>query len=142
MKRHAALLPFAVFIAFAAVQASASESVPTLLGTNTPEPVTQPRTLNATPNTLSAKGSANPSHRFTVVDEKGLLLTCIAPEIETNADTDVFKSCALAPGRTLDDVMHTFVQGIHYEQSQHQQERDAWHKDHEEKAAQEPLQKR
>jgi hypothetical protein len=71
-----------------------------------------------------------------------LLLTCIAPEIDTNTDTDVFKSCALAPGRTLDEVMHTFVQGIHSEQSQHQQERDTWQKDLEEKAAQEPQQKR
>jgi hypothetical protein len=41
---------------------------------------------------------------------EGLLLTCIAPKINTNADTDVFKSCTLA-ARTLDDVMHTFVQG-------------------------------
>jgi hypothetical protein len=38
--------------------------------------------------------------------------------------------------------MHTFVQGIHSEQSQHQQERDTWQKDLEEKAAQEPQQKR
>jgi hypothetical protein len=42
-------------------------------------------------------------------DEKGLLLTCIAPEIDKNADTDIFTDCALAPGRTLDDVMHSFV---------------------------------
>jgi hypothetical protein len=86
-------------------------------------------------------GSANPSHLFKVSDEKGLLLTCIAPEIDTNTDSDVFKSCALAPGRTLDDVMHTFVQGIHYEQSEHQKEREAWQKDLEEKTAQKPPQK-
>jgi len=142
MKRHAALLPLAVFIASAALQASASRPVPTLSATNTSEPATKPQSLKATPNALSATGSANPSHLFTVVDEKGLLLTCIAPEIDTNTDTDVFKSCALAPGRTLDEVMHTFVQGIHSEQSQHQQERDTWQKDLEEKAAQEPQQKR
>jgi hypothetical protein len=85
--------------------------------------------------------SANPSHLFKVSDEKGLVLTCIAPEIDTNADTDVFKSCTLAPGRSLDDVMHIFVQGIHYEQSQHQKEREDWQKDLEEKTAQTPAQK-
>jgi hypothetical protein len=46
----------------------------------------------------------------------------------------------MAPGRTLDDVMHTFVQGIHYEQSQHQKEREEWQKDLEEKTAQKPTQ--
>jgi hypothetical protein len=76
-----------------------------------------------------------------VNDEKGLLLTCIAPEIDTNTDTDAFKSCTLAPGRTLDDVMHTFVQGIHYEQGQHQKEREEWKKELEEKTAQKPTQK-
>jgi hypothetical protein len=76
-----------------------------------------------------------------VNDEQGLLLTCIAPEIETNPDTDVFKSCTLAPGRTLDDVMHTFVQGIHYEQSQHQKEREERQKDLEGKTAQNPAPK-
>ena len=78
---------------------------------------------------------------FTVNDEKGLLLSCIAPEIDTNADTDLFKSCTLAPGRTLDDVMHTFIQGVHYEQSQHEKEREEWQRDLEEKAAQRPAQK-
>jgi hypothetical protein len=50
------------------------------------------------------------------MDEKGLLLTCVAPELEKDKETDVFKDCTLAPGRTLDDVMHSFVQGIHEEQ--------------------------
>jgi hypothetical protein len=62
-------------------------------------------------------------HRFPVNDEKGLLLTCIAPEIESNRDTDVFKNCTLAPGRTLDDVMHTFVSAIHAEQRRQAEER-------------------
>jgi hypothetical protein len=70
-----------------------------------------------------------------------LVLTCIAPEIDTNPDTDLFKSCSLAPGRTLDDVMRTFVQGIHFEQSEHQRERDEWQKAIEEKTAQKPAQK-
>jgi hypothetical protein len=146
MKRHAALLPLVVFIASAALRASAATSAPTLpaatlLGTKTPQPATQPQSLKATPNAVPATGSANPSHLFTVNDEEGLLLTCIAPEIDTNTDTDVFKSCALAPGRTLDDVMHSFVHGIHYEQSQHQKERDAWQKYLEENTVQKPPQR-
>ena len=47
----------------------------------------------------------------------------MAPEIENNANTDIFKHCALAPGRTLDDVMHSFIQGIHEEQNQRMKER-------------------
>ncbi len=141
MKRHAALLPLAVSITFAAAQTSASMPAPTLLDTKTPEPAPQTQSLKATPAAASATGSANPSHLFTVNDEKGLLLTCIAPEIATNIDTDVFKSCTLAPGRTLDDVMHTFVQGIHYEQSQHQKEREEWQKALEEKTVHKPAQK-
>jgi hypothetical protein len=54
--------------------------------------------------------------RYPVIDEQGLLLTCIAPEIETDSETDVFKNCTLAPGRTLDDVMHAFIGAIHAEQ--------------------------
>jgi hypothetical protein len=137
MKRHAALLPLAVFIAFAAVETSASTPAPALLGTKTPDSALQTQLLKPTP----AAASANPSHLFTVNDEKGLVLTCIAPEIDTNPNTDMFKSCTLAPGRTLDDVMHTFVQGIHYEQSQHQKEREEWQKDLEEMTAQKPAQK-
>ena len=141
MKRHAALLQLAVFVIFAAIQTSASTPAPTALGAKTPEPAPQTQSLKSTPADAAAMGSANSSHFFTVNDEKGLLLTCIAPEIDTNADTDVFKSCTLAPGRTLDDVMHTFVQGIHYEQSQHQKEREEWQQDLEEKTSQKPAQK-
>jgi hypothetical protein len=71
-----------------------------------------------------------------VSDVKGLVVTCVAPEIDTNADTDLFKGCTLAPGRTLDDVMHTFIQGIHYEQSQHAREREEWQRYLEEESAQ------
>jgi hypothetical protein len=116
-------------------------TAPALLGARTPDPAPQAQSLKPTPAAASAMDSANPSHLFTVNDEKGLLLTCIAPEIDTNPDTDVFKSCTLAPGRTLDDLMHTVVQGIHYEQSQHQMEREEWQKDLEEKTAQQPAQK-
>jgi hypothetical protein len=37
--------------------------------------------------------------------------------------------------------MHTFIQGVHYEQSQHEKEREEWQRDLEEKAAQRPAQK-
>jgi hypothetical protein len=141
MNRHAALLPLAVFIAFVTVQTIASTPAPALLGTKIPDSAPQTQFLKPTPSTASATASANPRHLFTVNDEKGLVLTCIAPEIDTNPDTDMFKSCTLAPGRTLDDVMHTFVQGIHYEQSQRQKEREEWQKDLEEMTAQKPAQK-
>lgn len=141
MKRHAALLLLAVFITFAAAHASATTPAPALLGTKSPDPIPQTQSLKLTPAATSATRPANPSHLFTVNDEKGLLLTCIAPEIDTNPDTDLFKSCTLAPGRTLDDLMHTVVQGIHYEQSQHLKEREEWQRDLEERSAQQPAQK-
>ena len=141
MKRHAALLPLAVFITFAAAQTSASTPAPTSLGMKTPDSAHQTQFLKHTLTAASNMAPANPNHLFAVNDEKGLVLTCIAPEIDTNADTDVFKSCILAPGRTLDDVMHIFVQGIHYEQSQYQKEREEWQRDLEEKTAQKAAQK-
>jgi len=136
MNRHTALLSLAVFVAFAAVQASASTPAPTLPGIKTPDPASQTQLLKPTPSAASA----NPNHLFTVNDVKGPVLTCVAPDMDTNPDTDMFKSCTLAPGRTLDDVMHTFVQGIHYEQSQHQKEREEWQKALEEKPPQNPAQ--
>jgi hypothetical protein len=141
MNRLVALLPLAVFITFATAQACASMSAPPSSGSKTPGPAPQTQFLKPTPAAASTTGPANPGHFYTVTDEKGLLLTCIAPEMETNADTDLFKSCTLAPGRTLDDVMHTFIQGIHFEQSQHEKEREEWRRDLEEKAAQRPAQK-
>jgi hypothetical protein len=73
---------------------------------------------------LSPTGSPARSRVFPIRDEKGLLLTCIAPEIDKNADTDIFSDCALAPGRTLDDVVHAIVGAIHYEQNQRSKEQD------------------
>ena len=137
MHRHTALLSLAAFIACAAVVASASTPAPASPGIKTPDAATRALSLKFTP----PAAPANPSHLFTVNDVKGLVLTCIAPELETNPDTDLFKSCTLAPGRTLDDLMHTFVQGIHYEQSQHQKEREEWQKALEESTAQKPAQK-
>ena len=141
MKSHTALLPLTVFITFAAAHSSASTPAPSLLGAKSTNPALQTQSLKSTPDAASATGSANPGHLFSVIDEKGLLLTCIAPEIDTNPDTDVFKSCTLAPGRTLDDLMHIVVQGIHFEQSQRQKEREEGQKDLEDKTAQLPAQK-
>jgi hypothetical protein len=141
MKRQAAFLPLAAFIIFAAAQACASTPTANSLGPKTSDPAPRTQSVKPTPDNASDLAPSKPTQLFTVNDEKGLVLTCIAPEIESNADTDVFKSCSLAAGRTLDDVMHTFVKGIHYEQSQHQKERDAWMKYLEEQAAQKPAQK-
>jgi hypothetical protein len=71
-----------------------------------------------------------------VNDEKGLLLTCVAPEIVTNPNTDAFEDCTLAPGRTLNEVMHSFVGAMHAEQQQHEQERADWEKAFDEKSGQ------
>jgi hypothetical protein len=77
-----------------------------------------------------------PTRVFPVNDEKGLLLTCIAPEIATNPNTDVFEDCTLAPGRTLNEVMHSFVGAMHAEQKLHEQERTGWEKAFDEKTGQ------
>ena len=69
-----------------------------------------------TPASLKDRELAVVRQRYPVIDERGLLLTCIAPEIETDSETDVFKNCTLAPGRTLDEVMHSFIGAIHAEQ--------------------------
>ena len=64
-----------------------------------------------------------------------------APEIETNSDTDVVKNCTLAPGRTLDDVMHTFVSAIHAEQRRLAEEHAGSQNDAEVKSDQKTAQK-
>lgn len=141
MKRHTALLSLAVFIAFAAVQTSATTPTPTLSGTKTPEAAPRTQSLKSDPAAVSATGSANPSHLFAVNDAKGLLLTCIAPQLDTDPNTDIFNGCTLAPGRTLDDVMHTFIQAIHFIQNEQLKERAEWNKDREEKSGQDSAQK-
>jgi len=140
MRNLAALLAVVVSICLAGSQTTASARVPTSLDPKrASESVIQTRLLKGSPTVVSAP--RNPAHTFHVNDEKGVLLTCIAPEIENNADTDTFNDCTLAPGRTLDDVMHTFIGAIHYEQNQHVKERAEWSKDLEEKSAQKPTQK-
>ena len=103
------------------------------------EPATQAPLFKNSPAPASAP--ANPSHTFAVNDEKGLLLTCIAPEIETNPDTDTFNGCSLAPGRTLDDVMHTFIQAIHFVQNEQAKERAEWNKSHDAELVPKPAEK-
>lgn len=133
MKVHAALVSLAVSFAFAGAQAAASTTVSaSARASKTPQPATE--ISKATPAALSIAGSPIARHLFPVRDERGLLLTCIAPEMDTNSETDVFNNCTLAPGRTLDDVMHTFIKGIHGEQHQRMKEQAESHKDPDEKA--------
>jgi hypothetical protein len=117
MRTRAALLSLAVSLSFAAAQPSAATTASTAASaTNSAQiarEITQP-----TPAALVTPVSLAARHLFPVRDERGLLLTCVAPEIDTNSETDVFNNCMLAPGRTLDDVMHSFIRGIHEEQRQ------------------------
>ena len=57
--------------------------------------------------------SEQPRHRlyYTITDEHGLLVQCDAHSNDPNS-TD-FDNCAVAPGRTLDEVIKTFIEGIH-----------------------------
>jgi len=98
-------------------------------------PAPDSRTLKG--HGLNPAASPAPRSRiFPVNDEKGLLLTCVAPEIATNPNTDVFEDCTLAPGRTLNEVMHSFVGAMHAEQKEHEQERADWEKAFDEKSSQ------
>jgi len=106
-----------------------SVSFPNLLAATTPTttpaviaknnlPDTQSQIFKTAPAIVASPDSPPANHMFPVRDAKGLLLTCIAPELDTNPDTDLFKSCTLAPGRTLDDVMHTFIGAMHFLQKE------------------------
>lgn len=117
MKLPSAFLTLSALVALAA--ASAASAVPDSPATTTARASGPPtRAQIAAPAPIQALPAQPQVLRFPVNDAKGLLLTCIAPEIETNPDTDLFQNCTLAPGRTLDDVMHTFVQAIHFVQQQ------------------------
>jgi hypothetical protein len=112
---YVALLTFVACVAFPCANSAATTVTSSSVGSQK-----NSRTslhFKAAPE-LSPAGSPARSRFFPVRDQNGLLLTCIAPEIDKNADTDIFTDCALAPGRTLDDVMHAFVSAIHYEQTQ------------------------
>jgi hypothetical protein len=138
MRTLVAILALLVSIAFAQQLASASTAAGSRPDS---QPSTQPQLAKTNPAAESVNSSKPTSLAFEVNDQKGLLLTCIAPELNTNPDTDVFKSCALAPGRTLDDVMHTFIGAIHFVQNQQSKERAQWYKELDEKSAQKAEQK-
>jgi hypothetical protein len=48
----------------------------------------------------------------------------------------MFEDCNLAPGRTLNEVMHSFVGAMHAEQKEHEQELTDWEKAFDEKSGQ------
>jgi len=140
MRNPAPLLAIVVSVTMAASLATASAPASSSLGQGKiSEPATQKHLFKS--SSAAASAPANPGHTFAVNDEKGLLLTCIAPEIDSNPDTDAFNSCTLAPGRTLDDVMHTFIGAIHHEQNEQVKERAEWAADFEERSAQKPPQR-
>jgi hypothetical protein len=142
MKKFAAVLALVVFFTLAPELAySSTPALTPARATMTSEPTTQTRLFKSSPSAASTKGSANTDKTFRVNDEKGLLMTCIAPQIDTNPETDIFNNCALAPGRTLEDVMHTFIQAIHFVQDQQAKERAEWLKDLEERSGQKAAEK-
>ena len=103
MKRAATLQALAVIIAFSAAQMAAS------IGSTSPLKAAPAGNVNTAP-----PHAAHPNTilNFTVTDVHGVLLTCAKQQL----DTDTFSGCALAPGRTLDDLMTSIVQTIHAEQ--------------------------
>lgn len=142
MKKLAALSILAVSVAFVSAQAHGSTLVPTpVTAKQASDTATQTQILKAAPASAPTPDSARKSHVFQVNDVKGLLLTCIAPQLDADPDTDIFNSCTLAPGRTLDDVMHTFIQAFHFVQNEQIKERAEWNKDHEQNSGQDSAQK-
>ena len=140
--KNATFLAVVVSITFAAAQTAASTLVSALEeAKKTSEPSTQSQRFKTTPPAESTPTYSQTAHLFPVNDSKGLLLTCIAPEIDTNPDTDVFHNCMLAPGRTLDDVMHTFIGALHLVQNEQMKERAEWYKSLEGQSAQKSAQK-
>ncbi|MGA9671177.1 MAG: hypothetical protein WBQ94_18350 [Terracidiphilus sp.] len=134
MGNHGGLLALAVCLTFAGTQAAASAaSLPSMATKKISEPDGK---LTRNTQTSASSAPVHKSHLFPVNDEKGLLLTCTAPDIETNAETDLFEDCTLAPGRTLNDVVHSFVGAMHSEERQRAQERTEWFKNLDEKASQ------
>jgi hypothetical protein len=139
MKSHAALVYLSLSV-FLIGTCSASASVPASASNRSASRLAR-EASQATPAALSAARSSVTRQLFPVQDEKGLLLTCVAPEIETNKDTDIFKNCTLAPGRTLDDVMHSFISAIHEEQRKEAQEHAGANKDSDGESAEKSAQK-
>jgi hypothetical protein len=140
MKTLVALVSLAVPFALVGAQAAALPTVSIAASTRQASQA-EKKISDAPPATLSVPDSPAARHLFPVRDEKGLLLTCIAPEMDTNKETDVFKNCSLAPGRTLDDVMHSFIKAFHQEQRQQAGEHAGAPKDSEDKASETSAQK-
>jgi hypothetical protein len=142
MKKLAAILILAVSVAFASVQAHGTTLAPSpVAARQTSDAATQTRLLKAAAASGSNNDSLRKSHVFQVNDVKGLLLTCVAPQLDTDPDTDIFNNCTLAPGRTLDDVMHTFIQAFHFVQNEQLKERAEWNKEREQNSGQDSAQK-
>jgi hypothetical protein len=142
MKKLAAILFLAVSVAFTSVLALASTLAPTpVAAKQASDAGTQTQLLKAAPASAPTPDSARKSLAFQVNDVKGLLLTCIAPQLDTDPNTDIFNGCTLAPGRTLDDVMHTFIQAIHFIQNEQLKERAEWNKEREENSGHDSAQK-
>jgi hypothetical protein len=97
------LLTLAVILASSAAQMAAST------GATPPLKAISAGNLNTAPPTPVP---SNTVLNFTVMDLRGVLLTCAKQQV----DTDTFSGCTLAPGRTLDDLMTSIVQTIHAEQ--------------------------
>jgi hypothetical protein len=142
MRQYAALLVIAISIAFTGAKTHASPLAPAAgVVKSSSEPATPTKLVAATPAPASDSHPPAGNHAFQVNDVKGLLLSCVAPQIDTDPDTDLFNSCALAPGRTLDDVMHTFIQAIHFVQNKQVKERAECEKSHEDESVLKPAQK-
>jgi len=117
------MLLFLICIGFAKMQAATPTTIAGVAyAVKSSEPSLRTPPHDAAQATILSPVSPRVRHLFPVKDVKGLLLTCVAPEIETNPNTDVFSDCTLAPGRTLDDVMHTFIGAIHFIQNEEIQE--------------------
>jgi len=140
MNSRAVFVYLSVSIAVASAQATAFATVSTSASTRRSSEVAKAAS-QPTPTALSAAHASVTRQLFPVQDEKGLLLTCVAPEIETNKDTDVFKDCTLAPGRTLDDVMHSFIGAMHEEQRKHASEHSEASKNYDGESAEKSAQK-
>jgi hypothetical protein len=140
MKLHGALVSLAVSFALVGAHALALPAVSTDASTRQTNQAER-KISGAPPASLSVPSSPAARHLFPVRDEKGLLLSCIAPEMDTNKDTDVFNNCSLAPGRTLDDVMHSFIKAFHQEQKEQAEEHAGAQKDSDDKATEKAAQK-
>jgi hypothetical protein len=140
MKTHAALVSLAVSFALAGAQAAALPTVSIAASTRQTSQA-EKKISNTPPATLTAPDPPAARHLFPVRDEKGLLLSCIAPEIDTDKDTEVFNNCSLAPGRSLDDVMHSFIKAFHQEQKQRAEDHAGSQQDSDEKATEKAAQK-